>query len=153
MQMELADFTEDASTIRNLELFAPHAEVLLANSLIRQKDFSLIADGLGRHYCAVGRYSDAKALFTQALAFDEKTFEPGHPNIASGQSNLALVQKGLGQLEEARDLLRQSLASDEKTFEPGHPSIASDQSNLAAVLTDLGQLQEARDLLRQALTR
>ena len=55
---------------------------------------------------------EARDLLRQALASDEKSFEPGHPSIAISQSNLALVLKDLGQLEEARDLLRQALASD-----------------------------------------
>ena len=105
-QMERADLTEDADTMRDLDQLAPHAEVLLSNSLIRQNDFSLIADSLGKHYQALGRYSDARRLLTEALASDERTYEPGHSTIAISQSNLALVLKALGELEEARDLLR-----------------------------------------------
>ena len=85
------------------------------------------------------------------LSILNQIFEPGHPSIATHQSNLALVLKDLGELEEARDLLRQALAVALQTFEPGHPSIATRQSNLAMVLKDLGELEEARDLLRQAL--
>ena len=149
-QMDRASLTPDAGTIGELNLLAPHAESLLAGSLIRPEDFSRLADRLGTHYQASGRYSDARRALAAALASDEKRFEPGHPSIARSQSNLALVLKDLGQLEEARDLLRKALASDEKTFEPGHPSIARSQSNLALVLQDLGQLEEARDLLRKA---
>ena len=79
----------------------------------------------------MGRFIAARHAFSRALASDEKSFGPGHPSIATSQSNLALVLRDLGQLEEARDLLRKALASDEKSFEPGHPSIARSQSNLA----------------------
>ena len=88
----------------------------------------------------LGQLDEAGDLLRQALASDEKSFEPGHPNITVRQSNLALVLKDLGQLEEARDLLRKALASDEKSFEPGHPSIAMRQSNLALVLQDSGAI-------------
>ena len=101
----------------------------------------------------VGRVEDLwklHDLLQKELASAEASFEPGHPSIATRQSNLALVLKDLGELEEARDLLRQALASAEASFEPGHPSIATRQSNLALVLKDLGELEEARDLLRQA---
>ena len=149
-QMDRASLTPDAGTIRELELLVPHAESLLAGDLMRPEDFSRLANRLGTHYQALGRYSDARRTLRGALASAEKTFEPGHPSIARSQSNLATVLQDLGQLEEARDLLRQALASDEKTFEPGHPSIAISQSNLAMVLKDLGQWEEARDLLRRA---
>src|SRR5258708_36391633 len=141
----------EASTIGELNPPVPHVESLLAGSLIPPQDFSKLADRLGTHYQALGRYSDARRTFNRALASAEKTLEPGHLSITISQSNLAVVLRDLGQLEEARDLLRPALVSDEKTFEPGHPSIARRQSNLAVVLKDLGLLEEARDLLRKAL--
>ncbi len=150
-QMDRADLTPDAGTIGALNLLVPHAEFVLAGRLIAPEAFSKLADRMGTHYQALGRYSDAWRMFSMALASDAKTLEPGHPSIAAAQSNLASVLQDLGQLEEARDLLRTALASDEKTYEPGHPSIAIDQSNLALVLKDLGELEEARDLLRTAL--
>jgi len=150
-QMDRVSLTPDAVTIYELNLIVPHAESLLTRSLIRPEDLSRLADRLGTHYQALGRYSDARRARTEALASAEKAFEPGYATIATRQSNLALVLQDLGQLEEACDLLRKALASAEKAFEPGHPTIAIRQSNLAQVLQDLGQLEEARDLLRKAL--
>ena len=91
------------------------------------------------------------ACFVKPWASDEKKFKPGHPSLATRQSNLAALLRNLGQFEEARDLMRKALASDEKKFKPGHPSLATRQSNLAALLRNRGQLEEARDLLRKAL--
>ncbi|MBV8904943.1 MAG: toll/interleukin-1 receptor domain-containing protein, partial [Acidobacteriia bacterium] len=110
-QMDRASLEPDAVTIRDLNPLVPHAESLLAGSLIRAEDFSRLASRLGTHYQALGRYSDARRALTEALASSEKTFAPGHPSIAVGQSNLALVLKDVGQLGEARDLLRKALAS------------------------------------------
>jgi tetratricopeptide (TPR) repeat protein len=150
-QMARASLAEDAGTMRELNLLAPHAESLLADGRVSGKDYYRLADRLGRHYRALGRYADAKRNLTAALAAAEKIFEPGHPSIATRQSNLALALKDWGQLEEARDLLYKALASDEKSFEPGHRSIAIRQSNLATVLKGLGQFEEARDLVSKAL--
>jgi tetratricopeptide (TPR) repeat protein len=150
-QMDQADLRPDASTICTLNLLVPHAEFLLEGSPIRPEDFSELADRLGTHYHALGRYSDAWRAKAGALASAEKAFEPGHPSIAARQSSLAVLLRYQGQLQEASNLLRKALASDEQTYEPGHPSIAIRQSNLALVLQDLGQLEEARDLLRKAL--
>jgi tetratricopeptide (TPR) repeat protein len=149
--MARASMTPDAGTIHDLESLVPHAEFLLGGSRIGREEFSELADRLGTHYQALGRYSDARRVFTEALAADETTDDAGHSSTAKSQSNLALVLQDLGEAEEARDLLRKALASTEKRYGAGDPEIAAIQSNLAAVLKDLGELEEARDLLRQAL--
>ncbi len=105
---------------------------------------------VGWHYQNRGSYRQGEKYRRKSLALAEDSFEPGHPDIATSQSNLAVVLQGLGELEEARELLRKALAADENSFEPGHPTIAIRQSNLALVLQDLGELEEARDLLRRA---
>ena len=150
-ELERASLDENAATMRRLEPLVPHGEWLLSRGRLRAADSSGLAGRLGTHFEALGRYADARRAMTAALESAQRAFEPGHPRIATGQSNLALVLKDLGQLEEARDLLREALASDQKTYEPGHPRIATGQSNLATVLRALGQLEEARDLLGEAL--
>jgi hypothetical protein len=102
-QMNRASLLPNADTIRELKPLVAHGEFLLASDLIPYALFSQLADGLGTHYLAIGRYADAKRLQRAALASDEKTFEPEHPSIATRQSKLALALEGLGQLEEARD--------------------------------------------------
>jgi tetratricopeptide (TPR) repeat protein len=141
----------DASTIRELELLVPHAEFLLTTDRLSPEHASDLAGRLGEHHRTLGRYTAARQAAAKALNIATETYEPGHPSIASSQSNLALVLHDLGQLEEARDLLRNAVAAAGETYESGHPSMARGRSNLAMVLMDLGQLEEARDLLRKAL--
>ena len=142
----------DQAAYRELEAVLPHAEeVARDDSYADQQLSSFLLDRVGTHHWKHGRHRLAEAAMRQALALDEASYEAGHPEIATRQSNLALVLKALGELEEARDLLRQALASDEASYEAGHPEIATRQSNLALVLKDLGEPAEARDLLRQAL--
>ncbi|MEA3276493.1 MAG: toll/interleukin-1 receptor domain-containing protein [Pseudomonadota bacterium] len=138
----------DTQSYADLETVLPHAEWLTKAPLIRKEDASAIADSVCSQHRKRGRYRLAEGFARKALALAQAAFEPGHPSIATSQSNLATVLKDLGELEEARDLLRQALAADERSFEPGHPSIATRQSNLALVLKDLGELEEARELLR-----
>lgn len=140
-----------AAVMREIEAMTPHAERLVAAGRLRPEEAADLSHHLGWHHRAMGRYVAARTASSSALRISEAAFEPGHPDIAARQSNLAIVLQDLGQPEEARDLLRKALAADEKTFAPGHPSIAVRQSNLALVLEDLGQLEEARELLRKAL--
>src|SRR5579864_8228346 len=76
-QMSRASLTPDAATMGKLNLLVPHVESLLAGSLIPPEDFSMLANRLGTHYQALGRYSDALRIFNKALASAEKMFEPG----------------------------------------------------------------------------
>ncbi len=73
---------------------------------------------------------EARDLLRQALASDEKSFEPGHPDIARSQSNLAMVLNNLGQLEEARDLLRKSYSAFLERLGPDHPHTKTAKNNL-----------------------
>jgi len=150
-QMERANDNPDASTNRELESLIPHAEFLASAGQLGPVESGNLLNSVGTHHQTMGRFTAARNAFYTALASYEASFEPGHPSIATIQSNLALALQDLGQLGEARDLLRKALASAEASFEAGHPSIARSQSNLALVLKGLGQLEEARDLLRKAL--
>ena len=129
-----------------------HLRMATDEAIERKRDQAAdLSDALARYYEITGSFKEARSFYKISLSLAEQKYEPGHPNIATCQSNLATVLRNLGELKEARDLLRAALASNEKTFEPGHPSIAIRQSNLALVLKDLGELEEARDLLRAAL--
>ena len=150
-EMDRAFDDHDTASFRELEAVLPHAERLVACRDLASESAITITTALGRHHRTWGRYLLAESFFRDALSRSERTYAPGHPNIATSQSNLATVLGDLGELEEARDLLRKALASDEASYAAGHPSIAIRQSNLALVLKELGELKEARDLLRKAL--
>ena len=129
-QMNRASLTADGRTMRELELLVPHAEFLLAGGLVRPEESSRLADGLGAHYQALGRYSDARRVLTDALASDEKTYEAGHPSIAGSQSNLGMVLRDLGELAEARDLLRKAYRTVLDRLGPDHSHTKTVKGNL-----------------------
>jgi len=61
----------------------------------------------------------------RALAIDEKSHGPEHPNVAVNLNNLALLLKNTNRLKEAELLMRRALAIDEKSYGPQHPSSPS----------------------------
>jgi tetratricopeptide (TPR) repeat protein len=72
----------------------------------------------------LGDYSPAEALFRRALAIDEKTMgpdHPDHPTAATDLNNLAWLYYVQGKYGEAEPLLKRALAIDEKTLGPDHP--------------------------------
>ena len=67
----------------------------------------------------------------RALAIDEKSYGPEHPNVATDLNNLAQLLKATNRLEQAEPLMRRALAIDEKSYGPEHPNVAIDLNNLA----------------------
>ena len=87
----------------------------------------------------------------RALAIDEKSYGPEHPNVATDLNNLALLLQATNRLEEAEPLMRRALAIDEKSYGPEHPNVATDLNNLAQLLQATNRLAEAEPLMRRAL--
>ncbi len=142
----------DTKAYTELEKIIPQADnIIRVDDLVKLEIVGLLLTNIAYYYKQKGLYRLCENYIRQVLLFAEKSYEPGHPNIATIQSNLATVLQSLGELEEAQNLLRFALESNEKNCKPGHPSIAIRQSNLAMVLQDLDELEEARDLMRKVL--
>jgi tetratricopeptide (TPR) repeat protein len=141
---------KDTQSLRQLEKVLPHADFLLTSEAMEPGQAVDIANYMGWHHWKWGRYRLGEGYRREALRLAEANYKPGDSEIATQQSNLALVLQDLGELEEARDLIRAALEAAKETFSPGHPTIAKRQSNLALVLADLGELKEAKELLTRA---
>ncbi len=96
-------------------------------------------------------HTEAEPLFRRALAIDELSFGPNHPNVATGLSNFAQLLKATNRLAEAEPLMRRALAIDELSFGPNHPNVARGLNNFARLLQDTNRLAEAEPLMRRAL--
>ena len=58
----------------------------------------------------------------RALAIDEKSYGPEHPNVARDLNNLALLLQATNRLGEAEPLMKRALVILFKfTHETGHP--------------------------------
>jgi tetratricopeptide (TPR) repeat protein len=100
----------------------------------------------------LGKFAEAEPLVRRALAIDERTFGPNHPNVATCLNNLAALLHDTNRMEEAELLYRRALAIDEHCFGEGDPKVATCLNNLAQLLQATGRLQEAEPLYRRALT-
>ena len=96
-------------------------------------------------------YAEAEPLLRRALAIDEASLSPNHPNVAIDLNNLAALLHDTNQLATAEPLMRRALAIDEASFGADHPNVARDLNNLAALLQATNRLAEAEPLLRRAL--
>ena len=57
----------------------------------------------------------------RALAIDEASYGPDHPNVAIDLNNLASLLWATNRLGEAEPLMRRALAIDEASYGPDHP--------------------------------
>ena len=87
----------------------------------------------------------------RALAIDETSLGPDHPNVATSLNNLAQLLQDTNRLAEAEPLMRGALAIDEQTYGPDHPNVAIRLNNLAQLLKDTNRPAEAEPLMRRAL--
>jgi CHAT domain-containing protein/tetratricopeptide (TPR) repeat protein len=87
----------------------------------------------------------------RALAIDEESLGPGHPDVATALNNLATLLKATNRLAEAEPLMRRALAIGEESLGPGHPNVATNLNNLALLLKATNRLAEAEPLMRRAL--
>ena len=59
---------------------------------------------------ATNRLGEAEPLMRRALAIDEASFGPDHPNVAIGLNNLAQLLQATNRLGEAEPLMRRTVA-------------------------------------------
>ena len=95
---------------------------------------------------ATNRLAEAEPLMRRALAIDEKSFGPDHPNVATDLNNLALLLQNTNRLAEAEPLIAARWPSDEKSLGPDHPDVATALNNLALLLQATNRLAEAEPL-------
>ena len=75
---------------------------------------------------ATNRLAEAEPLMRRALAIDEQSYGPDHPDVATDLNNLAQLLQDTNRLAEAEPLMRRALAIDEQSFGPDHPMSAID---------------------------
>jgi CHAT domain-containing protein/Tfp pilus assembly protein PilF len=99
----------------------------------------------------MGLYGQAEPVFRRALAIQERTLSPDHPDLATSLNNLAGVYRAMGSYAQAEPLYRKALHIKERTLPPDHPDVAASLNNLARLQQDLGAYLEAEPLYRRAL--
>ena len=100
---------------------------------------------------AKAQYSAAEPLMRRALAIDEQSYGPDHPNVATDLNNLALLLQATNRLAEAEPLTRRALAIDEQSYGADHPRVAVQLNSLAALLKGTNRMAEAEPLMRRAV--
>lgn len=98
-----------------------------------------------------GAYTDARALYEQALSLREQALGPDHPEVVTLLHNLAFVDEKTGDYRDAKARLERALAVRIETLGPNHPDVATSLNNLANVEHALDANAQAMALHTRAL--
>jgi len=136
-----------------LDPLAPHALAVAhaADALEIAEPTARLFRQLGILFDVKAKYAEAEQVKRRALAIDEKTYGPDHPNVASDLNNLALLLLDTNRSAEAEPLIRRAVEMREKSYGPNHPDVATPLNNLAVLLQATNRLAEAEPLRRRAL--
>jgi tetratricopeptide (TPR) repeat protein len=136
-----------------LDPLAPHALAVAhrADEAGITEPTARLLNQLGRLLDAKADYAEVEPLMRRALAIDEQSYGPDHPNVAARLNNLAVLLKATNRLAEAEPLMRRTLEIDERSYGPDHPEVAIDLNNLAQLFKATNRLAEAEPLMRRTL--
>ena len=87
----------------------------------------------------------------RALAIDEQSYGPEHPNVSRDLNNLATLLNATNRLGEAELLMRRVVDMMERSYGVNHPNVATALNNLAQLLQDTNRVDEAEPLMRRHL--
>ena len=146
--------SDDVRTWPDCIRLLPHATSVLGHATLLRNSpqgMASLMNQVALYHLARAEYSLAEPLMLSALASDEQSLGPEHPNVAIRLSNLASLLQATNRLSEAEPLVRRALAIDEKAHGPEHPEVAVRLNNLALLLQATNRLAEAEPLMRRVL--
>jgi serine/threonine protein kinase len=112
---------------------------------------TLLAD-LGDLYYVKGRYDEAEAMLTEALAvMDREGGQAENLDLALSINQLASVYRRQGKYDQAEPLYERALAIRSAALGPDDPEVARSYNSLAVLNWNRGNYQEAERLYKQAL--
>lgn len=116
-----------------------------------QTKIAAVKNSLGLIYFHQSRFDEAQREFEGALKLREKHLGADHDKVATSLSNLATLQKELGNLEKAEPLILRAIKIRQRARGKDHPSIANLLNTHAEILKADGKLAEAEPVIARAI--
>jgi Tetratricopeptide repeat len=142
-----AAFVGDPGDVRTwpvLDPLAPHAGAVThhADAAAIPEPTARLMNELGSLFYAKAVHAQAEPLMRRALAIDEASFGPDHPNVAIRLNNLAALLQATNRLAEAEPLSRRQVRIFlDFTRRTGHehPHLQAAFGNYAGLLQAMGR--------------
>ncbi|MFH1313734.1 MAG: CHAT domain-containing tetratricopeptide repeat protein [Candidatus Eisenbacteria bacterium] len=97
-------------------------------------------------------YAEAESLYTKVASLKEKILGGDHPDVAEVLTDMAFLQKQLGNYEEARSVDEQVLAVRKRNLGPEHLEVGRSLHGLGEACLGLSDYDGAEQLYRQSLS-
>ena len=148
------DAYDDVATWPQCLRFLEQAQA--CDTLIQQHilDLNEAADLLNRtggYMYLHALYAIVEPLFQRALAIREKVLYPGHPDLATSLSDLAILYWTQSKYEQAEPLFQRAISISEKVLGSDHLDLAKRLNGLGILYVDQGKYEQAEPLFQRAL--
>jgi eukaryotic-like serine/threonine-protein kinase len=137
--------TEEAMT------WSRHAELALERSAAGPIQRARLEDAIANALTHVGRFDEAAARQTEAIALAERSLPQSELLLADILTNSAQTLTRSGRGDEAVLRIERAVAISEAALGPDHPKTLVSLNNLGIVLRRLGRLDEALEVHHRAL--
>ena len=123
------------------DLIRPHAERIAeaADKAEITEPTTRLMGELDCYLSAKGLYAQAEYFSRRALAIDEVSFGPEHPDVAIRLNNLAQLLQATNRLDEAEPMMRRAVKVFEDSLGAGHPWTQTVKVNLEGLLKEKGE--------------
>jgi tetratricopeptide (TPR) repeat protein len=137
----------DYSNWERCQQYIPHIQVCV--ELLDQLGLALAEEAdllteAGQYLDKSAQYQEAEIFYQHALAIQEKTLGPEHPQTAHSLRCMAKLYREQGKYEQAEAFYQHALAIREKVLGLEHPKTVFTLSGYAVLLRKVQRIQEAR---------
>jgi tetratricopeptide (TPR) repeat protein len=98
-----------------------------------------------------GEYQEAITFYEKALAIQQQSLPPNHPDLASSYNNIGMVHSTMGHYPKALSYYEKDLAIGNQSLPPNHPHLASSYNNIGNVYGSMGDFPKALSYYEKAL--
>ncbi|MBS2025789.1 MAG: serine/threonine protein kinase [Deltaproteobacteria bacterium] len=110
-----------------------------------------LRNGLANDLKGAGRFDEAREIYQQLVAQQEKAYGPEHPLVATTLMGLGSTYRAVGKLDEALAAQGRALKIREQVFGPENPDVAAVLNNMANIYLDMGHFDQGIEALKRAV--
>lgn len=151
----LGQYTDEVIEQRNqqkMKILIEHYKMLLKYNQLNDPLRGVIYGALGRIYCLLGRYVEAKEYLEKQLNIISKNDNKNPTEILQVLSYLANTYREVGNYEKAKDLLTHSLMIYKSQPSKDYLGISQALIYLGNIYRELGNYEEAKNLFEESHT-
>jgi tetratricopeptide (TPR) repeat protein len=98
-----------------------------------------------------GKYQEAITFYEKALAIQQQSLPPNHPDVAMCYNNIGMVYDSMVDYPKALSSYEKALAIRQQSLPPNHPDLAASYNNIGTVYQSMSDYPKAISFHEKAL--